>query len=84
MGTNDKPRNLTVRRGTAKRSDGKATADKIVEAAYPLLQTGGAAEWSLRNVADRAGIRLANLQYYFPKKRKFDSGVDGICGQALR
>lgn len=57
-----------TRAGTAQRNDGKATATKIVNAAYKLLQTGGAADFSMRNVADRAGIRLANLQYYYPKK----------------
>ncbi|NIB40421.1 TetR/AcrR family transcriptional regulator [Pseudomaricurvus alkylphenolicus] len=57
-----------TRAGTAQRTDGKATAVKIVEAAYQLLKTDGADDFSLRNVAQKAEVRLANLQYYYPRK----------------
>jgi AcrR family transcriptional regulator len=57
-----------ARKGTAKRSDGRDTAAKIITTAYDLLISGGYADFSMRNIADKAGIRLANLQYYYPKK----------------
>ena len=57
-----------VRKGTATRRAGKATARKIVAAARELLTRDGYAQFSMRNVADAAGLHLANLQYYFPKR----------------
>ena len=41
------------------------TAVRIVEAARELLLTEGYAQFSMRNVAGRAGVHLANVQYYF-------------------
>jgi len=56
-----------VRRGTAERSAGKSTAKKIVRSAYEILLKGGYADFSMRKIAENAGVRLANLQYYFPR-----------------
>jgi len=57
-----------TRSGTAKREIGKATAVKLVKTAHELIMDGGYADFSMRNVAKAADVRLANLQYYFPKK----------------
>lgn len=57
-----------VRTGTAKHRGGQATAQKIVDAARKLLTDRGQARFSMRNVAECAGIHLANVQYYFPKR----------------
>ncbi len=57
-----------TRSGTAQRTIGKATALKLVKTTHELLMEGGYADFSMRNVAKAADVRLANLQYYFPKK----------------
>jgi len=57
-----------ARKGTAQRQSGRDTASKILRTAHGLLMSGGYADFSMRNIADKAGIRLANLQYYYPKK----------------
>jgi AcrR family transcriptional regulator len=41
------------------------TAARIVLAARELLLTEGYPQFSMRNVAARAGVHLANVQYYF-------------------
>ena len=64
--SNEAPR--VVRKGTATRSAGKATAKKILAAARDLLMQEGYAQFSMRNVARSAGLHLANLQYYFPTR----------------
>ncbi len=58
---------MRVRSGPAERSAGKNTATKIVHSAYEILLKGGYADFSMRKIADTAGVRLANVQYYFPK-----------------
>lgn len=58
----------SVRRGTAKRRPGKATAARLIEAAFELLESENLDRFSMRNVAQRAGVSLANLQYYFPTR----------------
>lgn len=57
-----------VRRGTATRKAGRETADRLVAAARELLETKNYERFSMRNVAERAGVSLANLQYYFPRR----------------
>jgi TetR/AcrR family transcriptional regulator len=57
-----------VRKGTATRRAGKETAARLVQAAYELLETERYERFSMRNVAERAGVSLANLQYYFPRR----------------
>ena len=46
----------------------KETARRIVEAARAVLMNKGYAQFSMRNVAAEAGMRLANVQYYFPTR----------------
>ena len=53
------------RAGPAGRQKGHDTAAKIVLAARELLMEEGSAHFSMRNVAARAGVHLANVQYYF-------------------
>jgi AcrR family transcriptional regulator len=57
-----------VRDGTAKRRAGKATAARLVQAAHDLLESESLDKFSMRSVAERAGVSLANLQYYFPRR----------------
>ena len=52
--------------GTSER--GKATAQRVIDAARELLMTKGYVQFSVRNVAARAGLHLANVQYYFPTR----------------
>lgn len=67
MGASSSTEN-SVRSGTATRQSGRRTARKILAAARELLTVSGYASFSMRNVADKAGIRLANLQYYYPRR----------------
>jgi AcrR family transcriptional regulator len=46
----------------------KETARRIVEVARAVLMNKGYAQFSMRNVAAEAGMRLANVQYYFPTR----------------
>ena len=57
-----------VRAGTARRPGGRRTAARILRAAHELLMTGDHAAFSMRSVAERAGMRLGNLQYYYPRR----------------
>ncbi len=49
---------------------GKDKRQHILEAAAELLIDSGYHNFSMRKVADAAGIRVGNLQYYFPSKEK--------------
>src|SRR5882757_11150997 len=55
----------TKRAAPPGRRAGNDTAARIVLAARELLMTEGYAQFSMRNVAARAGVHLANVQYYF-------------------
>ena len=57
-----------VRRGTATRRAGRETAARLVAAAHEQLEVETLERFSMRNVAERAGVSLANLQYYFPRR----------------
>lgn len=50
------------------RAQGVRTRNTIVEVAKQVLLEGGSLEFSLREVASRAGISISNLQYYFPTR----------------
>lgn len=50
------------------RAQGLRTRNAIVEVAKAVLLEGGSLEFSLREVAARAGISISNLQYYFPTR----------------
>lgn len=53
------------KRGPAGRRAGNDTAARIVVAARELLMNEGYAQFSMRTVAARAGLHLANVQYYY-------------------
>ncbi len=57
-----------VRAGTATRQAGRSTARRIIQAAHDLLETQILDKFSMRSVAEQAGVSLANLQYYFPRR----------------
>lgn len=44
------------------------TARRIIEVSRQVLMTKGHAQFSMRNVAAEAEMRLANVQYYFPTR----------------
>jgi AcrR family transcriptional regulator len=61
-------RRTAARSGTATSRIGKATARRIIEGARELLMKRGYAQFSMRNVAAKSGLHLANVQYYFPRR----------------
>ncbi len=52
----------------AARSKGKAREEDIIIAAQTVLANEGYEQFTLRNVADKVGMRLSHLQYYFATK----------------
>src|SRR5262245_34764029 len=50
--------------------------DAVLDAAMSVLIDEGAAGFSMRKVAERAGIRISNLQYYFPTRADL---IRGLC-----
>lgn len=59
---------IAVRSGTGTRRSGQAAVRRILRSAHAVLAKSGPAQFSMRNVATGAGLRLANLQYYFPTR----------------
>ena len=66
---------------TGRYKKGKDSAEKILQAATDLLIDSGYHNFSLRKVADAVGIRLGNLQYYFPTK---DSLVEALLDRTIQ
>jgi AcrR family transcriptional regulator len=62
------PRVSTARRAGAPGAKGRARIQEILAAAKSVLLEKDYTQFSLRNIAAAAGMRLANLQYYFPSK----------------
>ncbi len=60
---------MSTRKGTGVQKRGKQSAVAALAAAEQLLIDKGWAALSLRGVATMAGMRLGNLQYYYPTKR---------------
>ncbi|MBR9910086.1 MAG: TetR/AcrR family transcriptional regulator [Gammaproteobacteria bacterium] len=60
---------------------GQKRFDKIVECALQLLIERGYHNFSMRKVADAAGISIGNLQYYFPCK---DALVEAMLDNTLQ
>jgi AcrR family transcriptional regulator len=69
----------TTKSGTYKK--GKQSATGILDAASKLLIDAGYSSFSLRKVADSAGISLGNLQYYFPNK---DSLIEAMLDKTIQ
>lgn len=63
------------RSGTAIRAKGQQRVNDILEAARAILIEDGYSQFSLRNIASRAGIHLSNLQYYFRGKDDLIHGL---------
>ena len=56
---------VKTKRAAPASARGNDTAARIVLAARELLMNEGYAQFSMRNVAARAGLHLANVQYYY-------------------
>lgn len=56
------------RAGTATRAGGKKTAIRIIDAARSILMSQDYTQFTMRNVAKKADVHLANVQYYYPKR----------------
>ncbi|SDT97183.1 TetR/AcrR family transcriptional regulator [Halopseudomonas salegens] len=54
---------------------GRKTRASILDVAENILIEEGYGELSSRGIADRLGIRLSNVQYYFPVRGSLLSGV---------
>ena len=63
------------RTGTAIRAKGQKRVLDILKAARNILIEDGYTQFSLRNIAGRAGIHLSNLQYYFAGKDELIHGL---------
>ncbi|RKH74530.1 TetR/AcrR family transcriptional regulator [Corallococcus aberystwythensis] len=57
------------RTGTAVHAKGTERVERILDATMEVLAEDGYAGLVLRGVAQRAGVSLGNLQYYFPTKQ---------------
>ncbi len=58
-----------TKRGTATRRAGRVTSQRLVQTAQDMLANENLERFTMRAVADRAGVSLANLQYYFPTRK---------------
>ena len=56
------------RPGTATQKRGAQRVDEILDAATVVLVQSGYGDFTMRRIADQAGMKLGNLQYYFPTK----------------
>jgi AcrR family transcriptional regulator len=57
------------------RVKGRAREAEIIAAARDLLAGNGYEQFTLRNVAERAGLRISHLQYYFATKGDLVRGL---------
>ena len=57
------------------RPGGDERRDDLVRAAFACLAVGGFEGLRTRSVADRAGVNIATLHYYFPTKEALIGGV---------
>jgi len=73
----------TKRAATGRRA-GNDTAARIVLAARDLLMTEGYAQFSMRNVAARAGLHLANVQYYYKTREDLVEALLDDTGERYR
>lgn len=59
---------------------GKQRVADILEAAKRILIDGGVSQFTLRRVAEQAGLQLRHLQYYFKTKDKLlDALIKTVC-----
>lgn len=57
-----------VRAGAGQRARGQLQIERIIEAARSILNSEGYGAFTMRNVAERVGISLGTLTYYFKRK----------------
>lgn len=81
MSSNAAAKTRGTRSGTAIRAKGRQRVSDILNAARAILIEEGYTQFSLRNVASRAGIHLSNLQYYFPGKDELLHGLMAHIGR---
>jgi TetR/AcrR family transcriptional regulator, regulator of cefoperazone and chloramphenicol sensitivity len=66
------------------RPGGDERRDSLVRAAFACLAAGGFEGLRTRSVADRAGVNIATLHYYFPTKEALIGGVaDFLASQFI-
>lgn len=71
--------------GTTKRKEAVARREEILETTMSVLAYEGYASVTMRSIANRIGIHLATLQYYFPTKRDLlRSTIDKCIGLEVR
>ena len=63
------------RPGTAVQSRGRQRVSEILDAATGILVEEGYSQLSTRRTAERVGITLSNVQYYFPSRADLIQGL---------
>lgn len=71
----------TLTPGTAVHRKGKKKAEEILAAATSILAFEGYSNFTMRRVAEKVGVRLRNVQYYFNTK---DSLLQAVIEERLR
>lgn len=74
----------SVRQGTAMRRPGRETATRLLQAAHELLEEENIENFSMRNVAKRADVSLANLMYYYPSRGDFVNALSNYVDSIYR
>jgi AcrR family transcriptional regulator len=67
--------------GTAVHPKGKKKAEEILAAATYILAFEGYSNFTMRRIAEKVGVRLRNVQYYFNTK---DSLLQAVIEERLR
>src|SRR5947209_7192739 len=75
---------VKTKRAASLRRAGNDTAARIVLAARELLMNEGYAQFSMRNVAARAGLHLANVQYYYKTREDLVTALLNDTGERYR
>jgi AcrR family transcriptional regulator len=74
----------TMAKKTRSRPGGDERRDSLVRAAFACLAADGFEGLRTRSVADRAGVNIATLHYYFPTKEALIGGVaDYLASQFI-
>lgn len=63
-------KDLGNRPGTAVQRKGRERVEQILDAAADLLVKEGHGQFTMNQLAKRLGIRISNLQYYFPSREQ--------------
>lgn len=71
-------------RGRLRRATGEKTREKILEAAEEIFVRYGYEGARMEQIAERAGVRKANIYYYFPgKDQLYQALVDRTLGALI-